>query len=100
MGGTMVPGAAGAVAEREDHELTEPSVRGVLMTGLPGVLREGFLPLGAFYAGLEANSAVVYLAQPVLVAAAWGLAFLVSIAIGRPLAGALACAWYPFPQWL
>ena len=23
------------------------------MTGLPGVLREGFLPLGAFYAGLE-----------------------------------------------
>jgi hypothetical protein len=118
------------------------------MTGLPGVLREGFLPLGAFYAGLElsgltagivasalasvliylyersrgrdallvrlslgfvavqsivglvANSAVVYLAQPVLVAAAWGLAFLVSIAIGRPLAGALACAWYPFPQWL
>ena len=144
----MVPGAAGAVAEREDHELTEPTLWGVLMTGLPGVLREGFLPLGAFYAGLElsgltagivasalasvliylyersrgrdallvrlslafvavqsvvglvANSAVVYLAQPVLLAAAWGLAFLVSIAIGRPLAGALACAWYPFPQWL
>jgi hypothetical protein len=112
------------------------------------VLREGFLPLGAFYAGLElsgltagivasalasvliylyerrrgrdallvrlslgfvavqsivglvANSAVVYLAQPVLLAAAWGLAFFVSIAIGRPLAGALACAWYPFPRWL
>jgi hypothetical protein len=20
--------------------------------------------------------------------------------VGRPLAGALACAWYPFPQWL
>lgn len=118
------------------------------MTGLPGVLREGFLPLGAFYAGLElsgltagivasgvvsvlvyvyerrhgrdallvrlslgfvavqsivglvANSATVYLAQPVLLAAAWGLAFVVSIVVGRPLAGALACAWYPFPQWL
>jgi uncharacterized protein DUF3159 len=118
------------------------------MTGLPGVLREGFLPLGAFYAGLElsgltagivasaaaslliyvyerrrgrdallvrlslgfvavqsvvglvADSATVYLAQPVLLAAAWGLAFLVSVAVGRPLAGALACAWYPFPQWL
>lgn len=118
------------------------------MTGLPGVLREGFLPLGAFYAGLElsglaagivasalasvliylyerrrgrdallvrlslgfvavqsivglvANSATVYLAQPVLVAAAWGLAFLGSVVIGRPLAGSLACAWYPFPQWL
>jgi hypothetical protein len=118
------------------------------MTGLPGVLREGFLPLGAFYAGLElwglvagivasalasmliylyersrgrdallvrlsllfvavqsivglvANSATVYLAQPVLLAAAWGLAFIVSVVVGRPLAGALACAWYPFPQWL
>jgi hypothetical protein len=144
----MVPGAAEAVGEREDHGLTQPTVWGVLITGLPGVLREGLLPLGAFYAGLElsglaagivasalasvliylyergrgrdallvrlslgfvavqsivglaANSATVYLAQPVLLAAAWGLAFLVSIAIGRPLAGALACAWYPFPQWL
>ena len=118
------------------------------MTGLPGVLREGFLPLGAFYAGLElsglvagivasalasvliyvyerrhgrdallvrlsllfvavqsivglvANSATVYLAQPVLLAAAWGLAFIVSVVVGRPLAGVLAGAWYPFPQWL
>lgn len=118
------------------------------MTGLPGVLREGFLPLGAFYAGLElsgltagivasaaaslliylyerrrgrdallvrlslafvavqsivglaANSAVVYLAQPVLLAAAWGLAFVGSVVIGRPLAGTLAAAWYPFPRWL
>jgi hypothetical protein len=118
------------------------------MTGLPGFLREGFLPLGAFYAGLRldglaagivaaalasvliyvyerragrdallvrislgfvvvqsivglaADSATVYLAQPVLLAAAWGLAFWVSIPLGRPLAGALACAWYPFPRWL
>ena len=144
----MVPGAAEAVGEREDHGLTEPTFWGVLMTGLPGVLREGFLPLGAFYAGLElsglaagivasalasvliylyerrhgrdallvrlslgfvaiqsivglvAHSATVYLAQPVLLAAAWGLAFVVSVVVGRPLAGALACAWYPFPQWL
>jgi uncharacterized protein DUF3159 len=144
----MVPGAAGALAAREDDRLTEPTVWGVLLTGLPGVLREGFLPLAAFYAGLEvsglvagivasaaastliylyerrrgrdallvrlslgfvavqsivglvANSATVYLAQPVLVAAAWGLAFLGSVVIGRPLAGSLACAWYPFPQWL
>lgn len=144
----MVPGAAEAVGKREDHGLTEPTVWGVLMTGLPGVLREGFVPLGAFYAGLElsgltagiiasalasvliyvyersrgrdallvrlslgfvavqsivglvANSAIVYLAQPVLLAAAWGLAFVVSVAVGRPLAGSLAGAWYPFPQWL
>jgi intracellular septation protein A len=117
------------------------------MAGLPGFLREGFLPLGAFYVGLRlnglaagiaagaaaslliylyerragrdallvrislgfvvvqsavglaSNSTTVYLAQPVLIAAAWGLAFFVSIALGRPLAGALACAWYPFPRW-
>ena len=144
----MVPGAAEAVGEREDHGLTEPTFWGVLRTGLPCVLREGFLLLGAFYAGLElsglaagivasalasvliylyerrhgrdallvrlslgfvaiqsvvglvAHSATVYLAQPVLLAAAWGLAFVVSVVVGRPLAGALACAWYPFPQWL
>ena len=118
------------------------------MTGLPGFLREGFVPLGAFYAGLRldglaagivasavasvvvylyerragrdallvrlslgfvlvqsvvglaAHSTTVYLAQPVLLAAAWGLAFLGSVALGRPLAGSLAHAWYPFPPWL
>jgi hypothetical protein len=144
----MVPGAAGALAEREDDRLTAPTFRGVFLTGLPGFLREGFLPLGAFYAGLKleglvagitaaavasvlvylyerragrdalvvrislgivvvqsivglaANSATVYLAQPVLIAVAWGLAFLISIPLGRPLAGALAGAWYPFPPWL
>jgi len=143
-----VPAAAGALAEREDAGLREPTFWGVLLTGLPGFLREGFLPLGAFYAGLKleglvagivaaalasgliylyerragrdavlvrislgfvvvqsivglaANSATVYLAQPVLLAAAWGLAFWVSIPLGRPLAGTLACAWYPFPRWL
>jgi hypothetical protein len=115
--------------------------------GLPGLLREGFLPVGAFYVGLQlgglpvgiavsaaasvaiyvferragrdgllvrlslgfvavqstigliSKSTTVYLAQPVLLTAAWGLAFLGSVAIGRPLAGALACAWYPFPRW-
>jgi len=127
--------------------LTKPTVRGVLLTGLPSFLREGFLPLGAFYVGLRlsglgvgiaasvavsvliflyerragrdalvvrlslafvalqsavglvAHSAVVYLAQPVLANAVWGFAFLISAAIRRPLAGALACAWYPFPGW-
>lgn len=117
------------------------------MTGLPGLLREGLLPLGAFYLGLKldglaagivasalaslliylyerragrdallvrlslgfvavqsavgllSHSTIVYLAQPVLIAAAWGLAFLVSVPLRRPLAGALACAWYPFPRW-
>jgi len=138
---------AAEAAARQEGGLTEPTFWGILMTGLPGFLREGFLPLGAFYAGLKldglaagivastlvsvliylyerragrdallvrislgfvlvqsivglaANSTTVYLAQPVLIAAVWGLAFLVSVPLGRPLAGTLACAWYPFPAW-
>ena len=47
--------------------------------------------------GLIADSATVYLAQPVIVSAIWGLANIGSALIGRPLAGVLADAWYPFP---
>ncbi len=47
--------------------------------------------------GIVADSAVVYLAQPVLVGAIWGLANIGSAIVGRPLAGVLADAWYPFP---
>jgi hypothetical protein len=147
MGSGLVREAAEAAAQPESS-LTAPTFWGVLMTGLPGFLREGFLPLGAFYValkldglvagivasalvslliylyerragrdallvrlslgfvavqsiiGLAADSTIVYLAQPVLLAAAWGAAFLVSVPLCRPLAGALARAWYPFPPWL
>jgi hypothetical protein len=143
----MVSGAIGTVGERDEGGLSEPTFRSVLLRGLPGFLREGFLPLGAFYAGLRvsgltagiaaaavasgliyyyerragrnallvrlslafvvvqsavglaAHSSTAYLAQPVLANAVWGIAFLVSAGIGRPLAGAFACAWYPFPSW-
>ena len=47
--------------------------------------------------GIVADSAVVYLAQPVLVSAVWGVANIGSAIVGRPLAGVLADAWYPFP---
>ena len=47
--------------------------------------------------GLVADSAVVYLAQPVLVGAIWGVANIGSALVGRPLAGMFADAWYPFP---
>jgi Protein of unknown function (DUF3159) len=121
-----------------------PTVWSVLGRGLPGFLREGFLPLLGFYVcdvlwglgagmaaaaavsvgiyaaerragrdgllvrfslgfvavqtvvGLVSDSAVAYLATPVLANAAWGVAFLVSAVLRRPLAGALACAWFPF----
>lgn len=47
--------------------------------------------------GLATDSAVVYLAQPVLVSAFWGVANIGSAIVGRPLAGVFADAWYPFP---
>jgi hypothetical protein len=145
MGRAVVHGAAGTAEQPADDGLTEPSLRSILGRGLPGFLREGFLPLGAFYAGLRlsgpvtgiaagtavsaliyvherrlgrdgllvrlslafvavqtaigllSHSMTAYLAAPVLLNAAWGAVFLASAAIRRPLAGALACAWYPFP---
>ena len=48
--------------------------------------------------GLAAHSATVYLAQPVVVSGCWGVAYLVSAAVGRPLIGAFARGWYPFPR--
>lgn len=142
----MVRETPATASGRDESGLEEPTFRGILLTGLPGFLREGFLPLSAFYVGLRlsglatgiaaatgvsvliylyerrigrdgllvrislgfvlvqgaiglaADSTTVYLAQPVLANAAWGFAFLVSAAIRRPLSGALACAWYPFPR--
>jgi intracellular septation protein A len=47
--------------------------------------------------GLAAGSAKVYLAQPLLLNGALGLAFLVSVFARRPLAGAFAAEMYPFP---
>ena len=49
--------------------------------------------------GLASHSATVYLAQPVVLSALWAVAYFVSAAIGRPLIGVFAGAWYPFPAW-
>ena len=48
---------------------------------------------------LAANSATVYLAQPVVLSAIWGFVYLGSVVVGRPLIGVFASAWYPFPPW-
>ena len=47
--------------------------------------------------GIASGSARVYLAQPVLLNGVMGLAFLGSVAAGRPLAGVFAQELYPFP---
>jgi len=55
-----------------------------------------FIAIQAIVA-IAAHSATVYLAQPIVLSALWGVAYLVSVAIGKPLIGAFARAWYPFP---
>lgn len=47
--------------------------------------------------GLASQSATVYLAQPVVLSACWGVAYFGSVAVGRPLVGVFASIWYPFP---
>lgn len=47
--------------------------------------------------GLASGSAKWYFAPPVIANALYGLAFLVSIPIGRPLAGVFAGETFPFP---
>ena len=49
--------------------------------------------------GLVSGSATVYFAQPVVLSALWGVAYAGSVAVGRPLVGVFASAWYPFPAW-
>jgi hypothetical protein len=48
--------------------------------------------------GLAFDSARVYLAQQVFLSTGLGVAFLVSIALGRPLAGLFAKDVFPFPD--
>lgn len=48
-------------------------------------------------AGLASGSTTGYFAPPLIVNGVYGLAFLVSVVIGRPLAGVFAQETYPFP---
>jgi hypothetical protein len=47
--------------------------------------------------GLATQNATVYLAQPVVLSACWGVAYFASVAVRRPLIGVFANVWYPFP---
>lgn len=48
--------------------------------------------------GLIANDARAFLAPPVLINGAWGLVFIGSVAVRRPLAGVFANEMYAFPD--
>jgi intracellular septation protein A len=66
-------------------------------TGLMARIGLGLAVLQAAV-GLLSRSEIVYLAQPVLISGLYGVAFVVSAAIGRPLAGAMAGEMFPFPD--
>ena len=68
--------------------------------GRPGFMTRLSLAIVIIQAvvGLVAGSERVYLAQPVLVNAAYGIAFIVSVLLHRPLAGAFAGDLYSFPD--
>jgi intracellular septation protein A len=65
----------------------------------PGIMARVALAIVLVQAviGLIADSAKVYLAQPVLVNAVFGGAFIVTTLMRRPLAGVFAGEMYPFP---
>ena len=65
----------------------------------PGVLARISLAIIAVQVGVGAISqdAEGFLAPPVIINGIYGLAFLGSVAIGRPLAGVFANEMYPFP---
>ena len=65
--------------------------------GALAVVAAIFIVIQALVA-LAAHSATVYLAQPVVLSACWGLVYLGSVFVGRPLIGVFASAWYPFPR--
>jgi intracellular septation protein A len=48
-------------------------------------------------AGLLTGTAVGYFLPPVVINGVYGLAFVISVVIGRPLAGVFASETYPFP---
>jgi hypothetical protein len=66
--------------------------------GRPGMVARLSLGLVVVHAliGLGTRSATVYLAQPLLVSGALGLAFTFSTVLGRPLAGVFATEMFPF----
>jgi intracellular septation protein A len=48
-------------------------------------------------AGLASGSALAYFGPPIIINLVYGLAFVVSVIVGRPLAGVFAQDTYPFP---
>ncbi len=48
--------------------------------------------------GIVTRSAEIYLIQPVIITALWGLAFIGSALIGKPLTGVFATELFPFPD--
>jgi intracellular septation protein A len=65
----------------------------------PGIAARIGLAIALLQAGaaLASQSVIGYFAPPVIINAVYGLAFLVSVVIGKPLAAVFAMEAYPFP---
>lgn len=90
----LVPGilaatAVSLLAWRHERRHERPGLMARLSLGVV-VVQAGI--------GLIANSETVYLAQPVLITGAYGIWFIVSALIGRPLAGAFAVEMSQIPE--
>jgi len=48
--------------------------------------------------GIATRSAEIYLIQPVIISGLWGLAFIGSAMVGKPLTGVFANELFPFPE--
>ncbi len=66
-------------------------------SGLMAQIQLGLILVQALV-GIVSGSEKLFLAQPVLISAGWGLAFIGSALIGRPLVAAFAEDMYPFPD--
>lgn len=89
--------AAGIVAATVFSILAFRHERRSQRKGNMALISLGFVVISAVV-GLVSRSATVYLAQPVLLSACFGIAFLVSAAIGKPLAGTFAEEMFSFPK--
>jgi hypothetical protein len=97
--GLRVLGVGGAMAAGLVWVYAAIGVRLVLRKPVPGILLLGALTLSARTAiALASGSVIVYFLQPSLGTLLVAFAFLMSVPLGKPLAGRLAADFCPLPQ--
>lgn len=91
LGAAFVAGLLWSYGSVGRHVIRRQRVTGILVLGSLGITIRTLTALAS-------GSAFVYFVQPVLGTVAVGVVFLVSAAVGRPLAGRLARDFCPLPE--